>query len=205
MNTSLHTLIEKRSTTSHFDASRQLSDSQITELMRLATLAPSAYHFQNWKLIAVCSGTAKARLKDIAMGQSQVEDAAVTFIICGTLMPHQQLSAVLRPSLDAGALPQEIADSWVASASASYANNPQLQRDEAIRSASLSAMTLILAAEGMGLSTGTIGGFDTQALIEAFSLKTDEIPVILVTAGYAAAEKRPQKPRRPLHEVVERV
>ncbi|MFC7418602.1 nitroreductase family protein [Iodobacter arcticus] len=200
----LNTLIEQRSSTSHYDASKPLADSQITELMRLATLAPSAYHFQNWKLIAVRSSTAKARLKDIAMGQTQVESAAVTFIICGTLMPHQQLTTALRPSLDAGALPQEIADSWVTSANASYADNPQLQRDEAIRSASLAAMTLILAAEGMGLSTGTIGGFDTPAMIEAFALNAEEIPVILVTAGYAA-EKRPQKPRRPLSEVVELV
>jgi nitroreductase len=205
MNISLHTLIEQRSSTSHYDASKLLSDSQITELMRLATLAPSAYHFQNWKLIAVRSSAAKTRLKDIALGQAQVEDAAVTFIICGSLMPHQQLATALRPSLDAGALSQEIADSWINSANASYAENVQLQRDEAIRSASLAAMTLILAAEGMGLSTGTIGGFDTPAMVEAFALKADEIPVILVTAGYAATEKRPQKPRRPLHEVVELV
>lgn len=150
MNHSLHTLIEQRSSTSHYDASKLLADSQITELMRLATLAPSAYHFQNWKLIAVRSSAAKARLKDIALGQAQVEDAAVTFIICGSLMPHQQLATALRPSLEAGALPQEIADSWVSSANASYAENLQLQRDEAIRSASLAAMTLILAAEGMG-------------------------------------------------------
>jgi nitroreductase len=201
----LLSLIEQRSSTSHYDANKLLSDSQITELMRLATLAPSAYHFQNWKLIAVRSRTAKARLKDIAMGQNQVEDAAATFIICGSLMPHQQLAAALRPSLAAGALPQEIVDGWIESANTSYADNPQLQRDEAIRSASLAAMTLILAAEGMGLSTGTIGGFDTPALIAAFALKADEIPVILVTVGYAGAEKRAQKPRRPLSEVAELV
>ncbi|MDW5417424.1 nitroreductase family protein [Iodobacter sp. CM08] len=201
----LSDLIENRSSTSHYDASKPLTDSQITELMRLATLAPSAYHFQNWKLIAVRSSEAKTRLKDIAFGQNQVEDAAVTFIICGSLMPHQQLAAVLRPSLDTGALPQQIVDSWVSAANSAYADNPQLQRDEAIRSASLAAMTLILAAEGMGLSTGTIGGFDTPAMMEAFALKANEIPVILVTAGYAGAEKRPQKPRRPLSEVVELV
>lgn len=83
-----------------------------------------------------------------------------------------------------------------------HQNNAQLQRDEALRSASLAAMTLMLAARGMGLSTGAMGGFDPVAVCSEFGLNATDIPVMLVTAGYPAQGNWPQKPRRPLAEVM---
>lgn len=78
-------------------------------------------------------------------------------------------------------------DAWVAMAKASHPGNPQLQRDEAFRSASLAAMTLMFAAQGMGLSTGSVSGFDPLGVAREFGLSAAEVPVILVTAGYPAA------------------
>ena len=70
-------------------------------------------------------------------------------------------------------------------------------------SASLAAMTLMLAAEGMGLSTGPMSGFDPLAVSEAFGLDEKDLPVMLITAGYAADENWPQKPRKPVEQVLE--
>ncbi len=63
-------------------------------------------------------------------------------------------------------------------------------------------MTLMLAAEGMGLSTGAMSGFDAEAVAAAFDLDAADVPVMLVTAGYGLATNWPQKPRRPLQEVM---
>ncbi len=196
-------LIESRASTNHYDTNRHLSDDEIAELVRLATRAPSAYNFQNWKFIAVRSPEAKARLKTVAHGQQKVVDAPVTFIICGTLAAHEQLPHALQPSVDAGILNQSMFDGWVAMAKESHPGNPQLQRDEAFRSASLAAMTLMLAAEGMGLSTGSMSGFDPLGVAREFGLSATEVPVILVTVGYPAPGNWPQKPRKPLDEVIE--
>ena len=97
---SIQTLIEARVSTNRFDSERTISSAQIAELVRLATLAPRAYNFQNWKFIAVTSPAAKEKLKAAAYGQQKVLDAAVTFIVCGTLKAHQHLENTLRPSLD---------------------------------------------------------------------------------------------------------
>lgn len=199
----IKTLIESRVSANYYDTSRPLSDSQIEELIDLATRAPSAFNFQNWKFIAVCSDEAKARLKAVAYGQQKVVDAPVTFIICGTLEAHEQLPQTLQPSVEAGILDQSVFEGWVTMARRAHTGNPVLQRDEAIRSASLAAMTLMLAAQGMGLSTGSMSGFDPEGMAREFRLAPTEIPVILVTAGYAAPGNWPQKPRRPLHEVIE--
>ena len=202
MHDHIKTLIESRASTNHFDTNRHLSDDEITDLIGLATRAPSAYNFQNWKFIAVRSPEAKARLKAVSYGQQKVMDAPVTVIICGTLAAHEQLAHALQPSVDAGIIGQSVFDAWVTMATESHPGNPQLQRDEAFRSASLAAMTLMFAAQGMGLSTGSMSGFDPLGVAREFGLSATEVPVILVTVGYPAPGNWPQKPRKPLHEVM---
>jgi nitroreductase len=199
----IKTLIESRVSTNHYDSTCLLSDEEIAELVRLATRAPSAYNFQNWKFIAVRSPEAKARLKALSYGQQKVMEAAVTFIICGTLAAHEQLPHALQPSVDAGIMDQSVFDGWVSMARESHPGNPQLQRDEAIRSASLAAMTLMFAAQGVGLSTGAMSGFNPLGVALEFGLAATEVPVILVTVGYPAPGNWPQKPRKPLDEVIE--
>ncbi|HEY9100122.1 MAG TPA: nitroreductase family protein [Thiobacillus sp.] len=196
-------LIESRASINHYDTSRPIADDVIAELVQLATRAPSAYNFQNWKFIAVRSPQAKLRLQTVAYGQKKVTAAPVTFIICGTLAAHEQLPHALQSSVDTGILAQSVFEGWVTAAQDTHENNPQLQRDEAFRSASLAAMTLMLAAQGMGLSTGSMSGFDPLALAREFSLAETDIPVILVTAGYPLPNNWPQKPRKPLNEVIE--
>lgn len=203
MTNTITSLIENRSSTGRYDSTRQLSDTEVTELVRLATRAPSAFNFQNWKFIAVRSDEAKQKLQAAAYGQPQVLDASVTFIICGTLEAHKGLPDALRPSLESGILSQSIYDNWVKMTHDAHHNNPQLQRDEAFRSASLAAMTMILAAQGMGFSSGAMSGFDAEALQQAFSLGSNEVPVVLVTVGYPAEGNWPQKPRKAVEDVLQ--
>lgn len=196
-------LIESRISANRFDTSRALDDADISELVRLATLAPSAYNFQNWKFIAVRTPQAKERLKAVAYGQQKVVDAPVTFIIVGTLAAHEGLPQALKPSVDAGIMPQKVADVWVGMVRDTHPGNPQLQRDEALRSGSLAAMTMMLAAEGMGLASSAMSGFDAAGVKREFNLGETDVPVMLLSVGYAAAGNWPQKLRKPLQEVME--
>lgn len=87
-------------------------------------------------------------------------------------------------------------------ASASHENNPQLQRDEVIRSATFAAMSMLVAVKEMELDAGVVGGFDSDQLHHAFGLKENEVPVMLVTVGQAAEGNWKQKIRRPISEVL---
>jgi len=79
---------------------------------------------------------------------------------------------------------------------------PQMQRDEAIRSATFGAGSLLYAAEVHGFGSCPMIGFDPVAVASEFSLLPDEIPVLLVAIGRAATDNWPQKRRRPLTEVL---
>lgn len=196
-------LIKSRISANSYDATRKLTDQQIAELIELATHSPSAFNLQNWRFVAVRSAEAKQRLLPLAYGQMKVMDAAVTIIVCGTLQPHATLPAALQPAVDAGILDQATFDMWVGAAQGMYSENPSLQRDEAIRSGSLAAMTLMLAAAGLGMVSTPMIGFDQGAVTQAFGLSADEIPVMMVTVGFPASGNWPQKPRKAVQDVLE--
>lgn len=202
MTTAFTTLLKTRSSANNFDASQTLSDEQITELVSLATLAPSSFNAQNWGFIAVRTPEAKAQLKALAYGQPKVADAAVTFIVVGKLDLVQGLPSAVKPLLDAGAIDQAAFDGWVGMATGMYEGNAQGLRDEAVRSGSLAGMTLMLAAHDQGLASGPMIGFDAAGVSAAFGLAAHELPVMLIAVGPAAAGNWPQKPRRPVADVL---
>ncbi|MGH6861981.1 MAG: nitroreductase family protein, partial [Phyllobacterium sp.] len=124
------------------------------------------------------------------------------FILCGVLPDHATIAERLLPFVEAGFMPAETSLGWQEGARAHYADS-QAARDEAVRSATLGAATLILAAEALGLVSGPMVGFDAGGVARSFDLGPDEVPVMLVAIGRAAPGNGPQKPRRPLAEVLE--
>ena len=202
MTTSIQHLINTRTSINHFQPNHPLKERDISLLVELATKAPTAYNMQNWHFIAVQSEEAKIQLKSAAFGQQKIVDASIAFIICGKLEAHQQLSSALEPSVKANIIEQRVADAWVTQAMAAHENNDLLQRDEAIRSASLAAMSLLLAAQDMGLGSCPIGGFDAAEVSRQFALSENEIPVLIVVVGYPKELNLRQKMRKPLSEIL---
>lgn len=195
-------LLKQRISNGHFDSERGVDEGVIRGLVEQATSAPSAFNLQNWRFIAVCSTEGKARLKGLAYGQQQVEDAAVTYIVVGQLQEYENLNETLQPSVDAGLLPEQVQETFVNMAKGSYSGNLQARRDEAIRSGSLAAMILMLAAQARGMSSGALGGFDPGGVSEAFGIKSSEIPVMLIAVGYPAGKARSQKIRKAVDSVL---
>ncbi len=194
--------IKQRSTPNLYDPSRSISDAQITDLVRFATLAPTSFHLQNWRFIAVRSPEAKARLRKVAWDQPKITEAAVTFIVCGITADHRVMPDRLAPVVAAGIMPEAMVVGWTGAAKGLYFEQPRRARDEAVRTATFGATTLIFAAASMGLGSTPMIGFEPEAVALEFGLASDEMPVLLLAVGYAASESWPQKPRRPLSEVL---
>ncbi len=197
------TLIEQRASANRFDPSHVLQSEEIESLIRFATRAPTAYNLQNWRFIAARTPQAKARLRRVAQDQPKVSEAAVTFIVCGLLPDHDALADRLRPFMEAGFMSPDTAAGWREGARLQYADDPRTARDEAVRSAAFGAATLIHAAEAQGLVSGPMVGFDPEGVTREFGLRPHEVPVVLVAVGRAAPGNWPQKPRRPLAEVLD--
>lgn len=195
--------IVSRSTISHYDPDFSLADNEISELIRIATTAPSSFHMQNWRFIAVRSTEAKARLRPIAWDQPKITAAAVVFIIVGQLPDDRVMPGRLAPVVQAGIMPPATALDYEASAHRLYFGKPQIQRDEAIRSGTLAAAAMMYAANAWGLGSTPMIAFDAEPLVEEFGLAPDEVPVMLVAVGAKLPTNWPQKPRRPVPDVLE--
>lgn len=193
--------ITHRVSANRFDPDKPLSHVEIQELVGYATQAPSSFNLQHWRFIAVTEREDKERLKAVAYGQQKVADAGVTFVVLGDLVAHTKLADILAQSVKDGLFDQATADKMVNMANQMYAN-PAAQRDEAIRSASLAAMTLMLAAEAKGLVSGPMIGFDPEGVKRELQITERYLPVMLIAVGHPAPGNWPRKPRLALDEVL---
>ena len=134
--------ILSRSAAKYYDAAAALSDEQILDLVRIGPSAPTSFHLQNWRFIAVRTPEAKARLRPIAWNQPPITEAAVTLIVVGQLADASVVPHRLAPVVEAGIMPAHLIPEWESPARGLYDNNPQLQPDEAIRTATFGAAAI---------------------------------------------------------------
>ena len=196
-------IILSRSAAKYYDPTAILSEGEIRELVRLGTSAPTSFHLQNWRFLAVRSPEAKARLRPIAWNQPAITDAAVTFIVIGQLADASTVPDRLAPVVEAGIMPAHLVQEWEMPARSLYDDQPQRQRDEAVRSATFGAAAIIYAARSLGLGSTPMIGFDAEAVHTEFGLAEDEIPVMLLTVGPERAGNWLQKPRMPVADVLD--
>ncbi len=200
--TDVFSAINGRTSANNFDPAHVMTHDEITELAQLTNQTPTSFNQQNWRLVAVCTPAAKARLKAAAFNQPKVGDAAVTFVVVGKVGGHKDLPVLIKPMLDGGHIDQAAFDGWIGMANGMYEGKDGFQRDEAIRSASMAAMTLMYAAHGKGLVSGAMIGFDPAAVSAECKLAANEIPVMLIAVGNPAPGNWPRKVRRAVNEVV---
>ena len=193
--------IRSRVTVESFDPDRELTDDEIRELVADACEAPSSFNMQHWRFIAVRRPEDKAILAEAAYGQRQVTDAAVTFILLGDLNSVEHLGETLEHAVKSGSLARARAEAWVAQAEKIY-TDPQMSRDEAIRSCSLAAMTLMLAAEARGLGVGALVGFDPDRVMREFKINERYLPVMLLAVGHPLKKDERRKDRLPIGQIL---
>ncbi len=195
--------ILSRSAAKYYDPAAILSDEQIRELVRVGTSAPTSFHLQNWRFIAVRTPAAKTRLRPIAWDQPAITEAAVTFIVIGRLADASTIPDRLAPVVEAGIMPAHLVPEWEKPARGLYDDQPQRQRDEAVRTATFGTAAMIYTARSLGWGSTPMIGFDADSVHREFGLADDEIPVMLLSVGPERTGNWPQKPRMPVADVLD--
>ncbi len=194
-------LIRHRVSVEEFDQEREVDETLIRELVEDATHAPSSFNIQHWRFVAVRDPDARKRLCEAAYGQEQVECASVTFIILGDLRGVERLPEVMQRAVAEGTLPEPKAQAWIRMAQELY-TDPQMARDEALRSGSLAAMQLMLSAQARGLASGALIGFDAERVRQEFEIDERYVPVMLLAVGWPARAHAERQPRLGVDEVL---
>jgi nitroreductase len=188
----------------HQYADADIDDETLHDLFEDVSRAPSSFNLQPWEFLVV-RGDDLARLQSVAYGQEHVTDAAAAVVVLGTPDPSDHAERVTADLLEKGYLPsEEAAEARLDTVGGLADADAGTRRVWTTQSCTLAAMALMHAAWGRGIASCPMGGFDADALHEAFDVPADYEAVMLVTLGYpedgAADIERPRKFRRPTDE-----
>ena len=174
-----------------------ISDADLKQIFDTVVLGPSSFNVQHWKFVVVRDQARKTELRGLAFGQAQVEDAAAVVLVCGRLNAYEDASRIYA---DADAAARE---KYVPMIEGAYKDQPALQREEAVRSGSLAAMSLMYAAKAIGWDSGPMIGFDAAKVGAMLKLDGNTVPVMMIVLGKALGGTQPERGyRRPVEEVV---
>ena len=189
--------IAARRSVKKFDAAHTMTEDEIRRLMEAVILSPTSFNIQNWRFVLVTDPKTKEAVKAKGWHQDQFSDCSLLVIVCGDRGAYGQ-----DPERYWVHAVQEVRDAIVPMIVGAYENRSELQRDENLRSGSLAAQTLMLAAKEMGYDTCPMIGFDFAAVGEIIGLPQDHDIIMAVTVGKSLEEARPRGGQLPLDEVI---
>jgi len=109
--------------------------------------------------------------------QKQIIECSAVITVCGNL------SAYLEAQLIYEDQPSEVKNKFIPMINTIYSSDPELQRDEVMRSGGLVSMSIMYAAKNEGWSTGPMIGFDPKKVSLRLNLEENIIPVMMLTIG----------------------
>jgi len=189
-------IVQQRFSVKSYDPEKTISDAELRGLFDEVVLSPSSFNLQHWSFVAVKDSAVKKQLKEAAWGQAQMEDCSVAVLVCGKLDAHKDAPEIYKEA------PGEIQEKVLPLVQGFYEGKEQMQRDEAIRSASLAAMTMMYGAVNRGWGTCPMIGFDPEAVTKILKLTPNLIPVMFVVLGHQKDAPRPRSYRHPVEDVV---
>ena len=189
--------IRARRAVKHYDPNHVMPESEIQEILTLATLSPTAFNIQNWRFVVVQDKELRQKIRPIAWNQAQVTDASLLIILCADLRAFEK-----SPKRYWQNAPQEVQEFMMPAIEGYYRDKDQVQRDEAMRSCGIAAQTLMLAAKEMGYDSCPMDGFDFEAVGKLINLPTDHLIAMFVAIGKGTKEAWPRPGQLPLNEVV---
>ncbi|MBY0402861.1 MAG: nitroreductase family protein [Cyanobacteria bacterium] len=189
--------IEQRRSVKHYDPNFQMPESDVEALISAAILSPTSFNMQNTRFVLVKDPEQRQKIKEAAWNQAQVGDASLLFVLCADLKAAEKDPA--RYWKDA---PQAAQDVLVPMIPKFYKDQPQLQRDEAMRSTGIASQTLMLAAKALGYDSCPMVGFDPVKVAEIIRLPEDHVISMLLVIGKAAKPAQGRGGFLPRNEVV---
>ena len=189
--------IQTRRAVKAFDPDHKMTEQETERLLSLAVLAPTAFNIQNWRFLLLRDPALRKRVRALAWDQAQVTDASLLIVMCADLKAWEK-----EPSRYWRNVQKPVQDFMVPAIRQYYAGREQVQRDEAMRSCGIAAITLMLAAKEMGYDSCPMDGFDFDAVGKQINLPPDHAIALFVAIGKGIKEPFPRGGQLPLSEIV---
>jgi len=170
----------------------------LQEILRLASLAPSAFNLQPWRFHVVEDLATRQKLREAAFGQPQVTSAPVVILVASDMEDTlEHLEETQHPGMSL-----EQRRRIVRSVRETYGQMSVAERGQwALTQANIALGFLLLAAQGMGYATVPMLGFDQAKVREILGLPDHVLFAAMVCLGRPAEAGYPHH-RFPLERIV---
>lgn len=190
------TAIQERRAEKIFDPTYVISEEDVSCLLQKAILSPTAFNIQNWRIVRVKDPALRQKIREVAWNQDKVTDASLLFVLCADLEAWAK-----EPVRYWTGAPQMYQDMLIPAIDVYYRDKPQVQRDEAMRSCGLLAMSIMLLAQEQGWHSCPMDGFDFDAVGKLISLPEDHVVSMMIVVGKRSQESFPRTGKLQLAEV----
>lgn len=198
------TLLKERRSANNFIPDVEILDRELEEMFSLTKFAPSAFNLQHTHYIVIKDPIVKDKMYEAASKQYKVKSASAVILVLGNKDAYKDVGPINEGLLALGVISKQEYDQTVESVQSFYeTGGDSFQRDEAIRNASLSAMTFMLIAKEKGWDTCPMIGFDTEAISKELNIPDSYVPAMMITIGKEKlSSQRPRGYRKPVGEFV---
>ncbi|MFD2617895.1 nitroreductase family protein [Terrilactibacillus laevilacticus] len=193
-------VMQERRSVKKYDQNVKMTKEKIEKIIEIASLSPSAWNLQQWHFLIVTDEDKKQLLQRCAWNQPKVSEASASIVVLGDLLAYERAGEVAEEWAQKSYVPSDGKKGLIDSIYNFY-EDIQTQRDEAIRGASLAAMSLMLTAKDMGYATCPMIGFDPEAIRKEFSIPDRYVPALMITLG-KGEETRERASRRSPKEII---
>ncbi|MDM5333071.1 nitroreductase family protein [Ureibacillus composti] len=195
-------VIQERRSVRTYDPTVKISREEMSEILKLATLAPSSSNLQPWRFLVIDTPELKEKLLPIANNQQQVVEASAVIAVLGDVKSYEKAEKIYGQAVEAGFMPEETASSFIERTVGMYSSLPsEVARQIVYTDGGLVSMQLMLVARSKGYDTVPMGGYNKAKFVEAFGISEQYVPVLLIAIGKAAKPGH-QTTRLPLEDVV---
>lgn len=161
---------------------------ELEEILRVTSLAPSAFNLQPWRFVVVETPELRERLAGAAYNQPQVRSAPAVIVLYTDMADTlAKVDEVLHPGMDA--VKRASAREGVLHPFAAM-GEPEREAWGA-EQGHIALGFLLLAAASQGYQTSTMAGFDREAVKELLALPANVRVLALVAIGHGAEEGFP--------------
>lgn len=195
LSASIEDVVRRRRAIHSFVPGPNITQEQWQKLFELTALTPSSYNFQPWDFVVVEDLKQREELLPLCWNQKQVMDAVAVMAVLGDKNPHRRDEQILQQFVDDGYFNDEVKQTLKGSIDVVYPDEAR-RLEHAVCGASLAAMTFMLVADGMGLGTAPLIGFDPKGVAKHLDVPDEYTVVMMMCVGHPSHKELPRQPRR---------
>jgi nitroreductase len=208
MNEQIISALSWRFAVQTYDASKKVSDSDITTILESARLSASSFGLEPWKFIVVTNPEVRAKLRVAGYDQSKITDASHLVVIARRTDMRENIVAerIARTATIQG-VPEAMLDGFKKMLDGSVSRLDDVALDSWAKAQTYIALgSMMETASLLKIDNAAMEGFDPKGVDEVLGLSAKHLTVTTMLAlGYRGADESAKRPkvRREFSEVVE--